>query len=1068
MATRPDIRDFDVDSLLKSFAASKRGSKKDPSYLKRLAPNLIKGVVGIYDQYQTEKLQDEIDQTNFDNTLELAKLNMGAAKKAKMYKETSGQYRDLASKGFNFDNSEISADKISDSNYAIAQRVFGDQAWRETTENFKTIPQELLPSYGDFKKLQNKYVGLQPEAKENIENFYRAAIKDQANYVATGQSFNYDKFQAAAESLQAMDIDFDAADYGLLAKLNGRLRRKIRMRDGSIDTFRSTYMSKPAANMDQALTAWRDSRTKDDLKVNLTMADLGYGAFITPEQLEFTSVFDSGTKEKMRQGMEQFFGDSPDATAKEVQSHFNLLTFGDLNPNQTTITLGLGKLRKLNAISQMNISDEEKQKLNAQEEQRYATALETILERPLADVEQIQSIIHAKEVQTSSKARLDELNTKRAANGQFETEELEAEYQRALTQNDIATVSLQFADMPDNPFTEALTTEELKQRQFDRVKHQGNFIKASFIANPLNYNPNPNVPGNVHYTNNPALVDSLLDEPDEAVRNRAMLGFVAPLKAPPTVSSGEGQTYVTNFSTGLTVSIGNKSFFNLDGVQKAKLTDNDSEKLLNSLGFASQTDQGSNALRRNSPGIIKAAHMSNHLYEATAQNVNIGKMPGVFRGNLPPRSLFENNLPELLISMNAIVRQKDGNFIVDPSLITFEGVKNFYYSKYAQQSPEDVYGKVSVTGGVEFNTLTREQADKALDEVNKRGSSGDQRKVKEIVDNAIIEDPAELKIVKQGFMDFITSKQPEVTNIIEEDRVKKKITPETTSPKETSETNVLDTVINTLVPEAEASPVQEEESESLLSGTSVSRYVDRQREREQDLFGNKGTIKVSLGSKTVEVDTTDPVSFLQDRFRRQRSDPQALTFNEGIVAYYEAIKKHNEGRKSSTYKLDPLYHSILYSMEADGRYSPDRLTQMADGRERSKKRGISLKAKIEGRTKEVERYKTILSDMTDVQKEQEFKKQLEKARKQPIETEEGLINNAIEFLKLQSIFGENDNRDISRRKEEPITVNDKVIQYYNYLDFYEDEDYDKRTKLFRKLAVGLSDGQQPTSLLSQL
>ena len=470
------------------------------------------------------------------------------------------------------------------------------------------------------------------------------------------------------------------------------------------------------------------------------MADLGYGAFITPEQLEFTSVFDSGTKEKMRQGMEQFFGDSPDATAKEVQSHFNLLTFGDLNPNQTTITLGLGKLRKLNAISQMNISDEEKQKLNAKEEQRYATALETILERPLADVEQIQSIIHAKEVQTSSKARLDELNTKRAANGQFETEELEAEYQRALTQNDIATVSLQFADMPSNPFTEALTSEELKQRQFDRVKHQGNLIKASFIANPLNYNPNQNVPGNVHYTNNPALVDSLLDEPDEAVRNRAMLGFVAPLKAPPTVSSAEGMSYVNNFSTGLTVSIGNKSFFNLELVKEAQLTDDDSEKLLNSLGFASQADQGSNALKRNSPGIIKAAHMSNHLYEATAQNVNIGKMPGVFRGNLPPRSLFENNLPELLISMNAIVRQKDGNFIVDPSLITFEGVKNFYYSKYAQQSPEGVYGKVSVTGGVEFNTLTRGQADKARDEVNERGSSEDQRIVDDVINNAIIED----------------------------------------------------------------------------------------------------------------------------------------------------------------------------------------------------------------------------------------------------------------------------------------------------------------------------------------
>ena len=119
MATRPDIRDFDVESLLKSFAAAKRGSRKDPSYLKQLAPNLIKGVIGVYDQYQTEKLQDEIDQVNFDNTLELAKLNMNAAKNAKLYKATSQQYNQLANQGFNFD--EVDNEKISDAAFAAAQ-----------------------------------------------------------------------------------------------------------------------------------------------------------------------------------------------------------------------------------------------------------------------------------------------------------------------------------------------------------------------------------------------------------------------------------------------------------------------------------------------------------------------------------------------------------------------------------------------------------------------------------------------------------------------------------------------------------------------------------------------------------------------------------------------------------------------------------------------------------------------------------------------------------------------------------------------------------------------------------
>ena len=106
--------------------------------------------------------------------------------------------------------------------------------------------------------------------------------------------------------------------------------------------------------------------------------------------------------------------------------------------------------------------------------------------------------------------------------------------------------------------------------------------------------------------------------------------------------------------------------------------------------------------------------------------------------------------------------------------------------------------------------------------------------------------------------------------------------------------------------------------------------------------------------------------------------------------------------------------------------------------------------------------------MTDAQKEQEFKRQLEKARNQPITTEEGLINNAVEFLKLQSIFGEGNNRDITRINEEPVTVNDKVTQYYDYLDLYEDDNYDRQTNLYRRLAVGLSTPSQPTSLLARL
>ena len=1089
MATRPDIRDFDVESLLKSFAAAKRGSRKDPSYLKRLAPNLIKGVVGIYDQYQTEKLQDEIDQTNFENTLELAKLNMGAAKKAKMYKETSGQYRDLASKGFNFDNSEINADTISDSNYAIAQRVFGDQAWRETTQNFKTIPQELLTSYEDFKKLEANYVGLQPEAKQNIENFYRSAIKDQANYVATGQSFNYDKFQAAAESLKAMDIDFDAADYGLLAKLDGRLRRKVKMRDGAIDTFRSTYMTKPADAMDKALSVWRDSRNKDDLKVNLTMADLGYGAFITPEQLEFTAVFDPQTKEKMRKGMEQFFGDRPDATAKEVQSHFNLLTFGDLNPNQTTIELGLGKLRKLNSINQMNISDEEKQKLIAQEEKRYSVALDTILERPLANKEQIQSIVNAKRVQESSQTRLTELDAQKGENGQFETEELEEEYQRVLAANDIATATLQFADMPSNAFTERLITEQVKTMQFDRVKDQANHMKAAYIADPRNYNPDPNVPGIVHYTTDSAIVDALMEEPDEDVRNRAIVGFVPPLKAAPISSSGEGMDYVSRFSLSLTTSIQDKSFFALDAVQEAQLTEEDSQALIKSLGFDPKIDKGSPSLARNSTGIIKATHMSNHLYEATRQNV-LGKLPGVFRGNLPPRSLFENNLPELLISLNAITRVKD-DFIVDPSKITFEGVKNFYYSKYAQQSPENLFGKVDVVRGVPGNTLTTEEAAEAIAEVNERGDSQQQAEVQQIVDNAIIEDDPRmmgatripedvrqerLETIGEGAKQFAstlvgvpaTKEQQERARELTELINKKKVTPEPTSPKETSETNVLDAVINTLIPSAEAI-VPETKQPSLLEGNNISRAVDRADERQRNLFSNKREIPVTLSDGTsLMVDTTKPVVYLKNKF-----DANELTFDQGVEAYAKAIEAHNAtlGLTSKANALDPIVDSLTFAALANPKeYNPRKFIRVASNKKESQnfKEIVFEIVNGEKAQEEINQYSLKVSDMTEEQKEREFKRQAKKAKSVPINSNNDYARNAIEYLKLQSIFGAENDRALPNlgKEEYGSTVNSKVSQYNDYLENYSPSMDSRLIQIYIQVANNLESPNKNSLLAS--
>ena len=87
---------------------------------------------------------------------------------------------------------------------------------------------------------------------------------------------------------------------------NKKLNGSVWTEDGVFDTYQNVGSKDiERAQENGVFSAIEDyiaeaGTGKDDLKTTLTMADLGYGAFITPEQLEFTSVFDPGTKEKMR------------------------------------------------------------------------------------------------------------------------------------------------------------------------------------------------------------------------------------------------------------------------------------------------------------------------------------------------------------------------------------------------------------------------------------------------------------------------------------------------------------------------------------------------------------------------------------------------------------------------------------------------------------------------------------------------------------------------------------------------------------------------------------------------
>ena len=284
---------------------------------------------------------------------------------------------------------------------------------------------------------------------------------------------------------------------------------------------------------------------------------------------------------------------------------------------------------------------------------------------------------------------------------------------------------------------------------------------------------------------------------------------------------------------------------------------------------------------------------------------------------------------------------------------------------------------------------------------------------------------------------------------------------EVTEAKETLAKNddpsFLDSVIDFIIPKAEASTELKEETKGI--GTSISRTVQRKTDQEMSRWEDKDTITVSNvynDGRSIEVPTKNPVRFIRDNIE---------TPTEAVAIYYEALKAHNAERPSSpTYQMKPLTQAMTWAYEAFPDQLPN-LERMYSNRIKNKESGRSLLKLIESPSneKEIKAYTDKVSKMTDTEKEQEFNKQLKIARKIRIETDSDLAANAVAYRKLQSIFGEDD-REIGT---EGTTVSDKVDQYYTYLLPTKDDNYDLITKVYEQVLSNVNP-PAPFSLLAKI
>ena len=212
---------------------------------------------------------------------------------------------------------------------------------------------------------------------------------------------------------------------------------------------------------------------------------------------------------------------------------------------------------------------------------------------------------------------------------------------------------------------------------------------------------------------------------------------------------------------------------------------------------------------------------------------------------------------------------------------------------------------------------------------------------------------------------------------------------------------------------------------------TISGIVEKGQAEALQRFLNAGPIDITSyfkdPKKRVVLDMSDPIGFVKEKRTQGASDVYLLSH---IVS---AIQEHNKKAPGEdAYKLDPLKQSLVWIFGT----SPEKVNEFknyADKKIFRYKNASPLVERIENDSnqQEIEDYADYVSTLSSEEKKKEFKKQSKIARDLGISNDDELVRNAVEYLKLQSIYGAG--KPVLIKEGGNTIVDEKVSQYYTSL-----------------------------------
>lgn len=622
MAT--SIEDFDYGSVVDEIRGQTRSSK--PKFLKRYGGEILSTLVGVADNYQSYKLREKMDEANFENNIELAKIRADAAKHIKRSKETSGQYDRLLTEGFQFDDES----EGSQQNLNAARKVFGDQAWATVSSQFPNlIPRHNFKDYEDYANQRASW-GMNEESHQAVENLYNSVVMDKANYVRSGQAFDFEQFNVNLKSLEDQGITIDPDNYGLMSKVGGKLARKLQYQTEQIAAFRNRYLTSEITKGVEAMEAWTGAQTPEEYYQAVKDSDLGIWASLPAEDAAILTQLAPGLKQEATEAMQKLMHKNPNISSRQMRETFDAIVFGDQGRTAATAQFTLAESQARKTIN-ANTSLTEEQKIKArQETSNFYDNLKN--QYSLYSEDKVTRLIGSHNVLRSIQKQMEPLIAAQEAGT------LLPEQKQRLKELKLRSASAQASiDYIDSPSTEAtyFTERRLKNIERDDANSEAEaYINVHYTA-----------PQNVKPRNEPSILFTMEDatqlvrdnpKMSEQTKERLAMQAVNPLEfTTKNVSGPEVNLLVENVTAEVRF-FGGQALEEM-AVRQSIFNTSDEDELNDYIKFLGVSAASDKAGARLSPNMTKLAQHRFYAQQVLAlskESIDRGQ-PGYFHGLYP-------------------------------------------------------------------------------------------------------------------------------------------------------------------------------------------------------------------------------------------------------------------------------------------------------------------------------------------------------------------------------------------------------------------------------------------------